>query len=363
MEYLELIYDLIFVYIIGRNNSLLHHVVGGFVPLTTFAAYALCSLSVIQIWNFSTYYINMHGRNGVRDHVFLSVNMYLLYYMGEGIRLHWEYFQNQYHYAWALILLNIGLQYALELRNPHSPMEQRSIRRMMAVLFGETALVLVSVPVYNHTGVPMSAVPILFGMVLTRLFADETKAEMVDFPHLTERAMLFVVFTFGEMVIAIASYFDGAFTLSSVYFSTMSFLIVVGLFLCYEILYDRVIDRNRTTTGISYMLIHIFLIFAMNLLTTSLEFMQNSGVALWPKTVLLIVSFVLYFLCLFALQFYSKPECRLPAKYLAPILGLAAAFVGLMLVLREQMYWNILLSVVYVGFVCWRIWGFSRLSE
>ena len=36
VEYLELIYDLIFVYIIGRNNSLLHHVENGFVSGTTF---------------------------------------------------------------------------------------------------------------------------------------------------------------------------------------------------------------------------------------------------------------------------------------------------------------------------------------
>ena len=31
VEYLELIYDLIFVYIVGRNNSLLQHIEGGFV--------------------------------------------------------------------------------------------------------------------------------------------------------------------------------------------------------------------------------------------------------------------------------------------------------------------------------------------
>ena len=31
VEYLELIYDLIFVYIIGRNNSLLHHMTDGFI--------------------------------------------------------------------------------------------------------------------------------------------------------------------------------------------------------------------------------------------------------------------------------------------------------------------------------------------
>lgn len=46
VEYLELIYDLIFVYIIGRNNSLLHHVENGFVPAAAFLAYVLCSLAV-----------------------------------------------------------------------------------------------------------------------------------------------------------------------------------------------------------------------------------------------------------------------------------------------------------------------------
>ena len=86
VEYLELIYDLIFVYIIGRNSSLLQNVQGGFVPLRTFYAYALCSLAAIQIWSFSTFYINMCGRNGLRDHIFLFVNMYLLYYIGEGTR-------------------------------------------------------------------------------------------------------------------------------------------------------------------------------------------------------------------------------------------------------------------------------------
>ena len=71
VEYLELIYDLIFVYIIGRNNSLIQTVEGGFVPARLFLAYVLCTLAVIQIWNYSTFYINMFGRNGIRDHIFL----------------------------------------------------------------------------------------------------------------------------------------------------------------------------------------------------------------------------------------------------------------------------------------------------
>ena len=81
VEYLELIYDLIFVYLIGRNNSLLHHVENGFISGEMFIIYLLCTFIIIQIWNFSTFYINRYGRNGFRDHIFLFVNMYLLYYM------------------------------------------------------------------------------------------------------------------------------------------------------------------------------------------------------------------------------------------------------------------------------------------
>lgn len=361
VEYLELIYDLIFVYIVGRNNSLLHHVEGGFVSTTTFMAYVLCSLAIIQIWNFSTFYINMHGRNGLRDHIALVLNMYLLYYIGEGTRLHWESFHTQYHVAWALILLNIGVQYAIELRHHRGAAhEVRSIRNMMIVLFGQALLVLLVIPVYHRTGLALSAVPIVFGVVLTRLLADESRAELIDFAHLSERAMLYVVFTFGEMIIAIASYFEGDFTWRSVYFSGMSFLIVVGLFLCYELLYDKIIDRERRTTGIRYMFVHIFLIFALNLMTTALEFMRDEAVALLPKTLFLIAAFALYFGCLLALQRFAKPHMRLTPRYLRLFWAMTAVFVVLMVVLRGLMVPNILLSVAYVFAVYFMMWRFSR---
>ena len=110
VEYLELIYDLVFVYMVGRNNALLSHFENGFVPGTAFFAYIVCTLTIIQIWNFTTFYINMFGRNGVRDHVFLLVNMYLMYFIGQSTRTDWFAYQAQYHIAWALILINIGYQ-------------------------------------------------------------------------------------------------------------------------------------------------------------------------------------------------------------------------------------------------------------
>ena len=361
VEYLELIYDLIFVYIIGRNNSLLHNLEGGFVNSTSFLAYILCSLAVIQIWTFSTYYINMFGRNGIRDHLALFLNMYLLYYIGDGTRIHWDSFQYRYYIAWALILINIGIQYVIEGRNHRSDTgEHKTCLRMSLVLFAESALVLVCIPLYFMTRIFFAGVPVIFGILFTSLSSDESKACLVDFPHLTERAMLYVVFTFGEMIIAIAPYFEGKISRSSLYFSIMSFLIVAGLFLSYEILYNRIIDRNKKSTGLQYMLIHIFLIFGMNTITTSLEFMRNEAVDLLPKTIMLVVSFLLYFICLFLLQLYARKEFRICRRIMVPVVLISSAFLILMFLFRTNMRINILVSVLYVYAVFFFIYRFSR---
>lgn len=361
VEYLELIYDLIFVYVIGRNNQVLHYIENGFVTGRTFMAYVLCTLAVIQIWNFSTFYINMFGRNGLRDHISLFLNMYLLYYIGESTSVHWENSQNHYHTAWALILINTGVQYVIELKNHRDdPDAVKTIKHMMVVLFGEALIVLLAIPIYNRTGIPLAGAAILFGIVMTWAFADDAKAEIVDFNHLTERVMLYVVFTFGEMIITIADYFNEELTWNSVYFSFICFLIVTGLFLSYEILYDRIIDREKNTTGMYYMMIHIFLIFAMNCITTSLSFMRREGVALMPKMVFLLLSFLLYFLCLFLLQLYAKPELCLRRNFMLPVIAVSGVFVIVMLLLRENMWLNIFASAVYVYIVFGMIFRFSR---
>ena len=365
VEYLELIYDLIFVYVIGRNSSLLRNVVDGFVPAGTFLAYILYSLAVIQIWSFSTFYINMHGRNGLRDHIALFLNMYLLYYIGEGTRLHWQVFQNQYHLAWGLILLNIGVQYAIERRNHlDDPAALRVIRHMMIALFGEALIVLLAIPAYNWLEASLAPIAILYGMTVTWALAERSEAHIVDFRHLTERAMLYVVFTFGEMIIVIAEYFEGGLNWSSVYFSLMCFLIVVGLFLCYGVLYDRIIDRERMDNGMGYMMLHVFLLFGLNSLTTSLEFMRDEAVALWPKTIFLILSFLLFFVCLFWLQNkYSKPDLGLCRRFTMPIGVITGVFVVLMLLLREYPRVNIFVSVVYVFALFLELWLYSRPSS
>lgn len=359
VEYLELIYDLIFVYIVGRNNSLLHHTVDGRIAPEMFLTYIICTLAVIQIWNFSTYYINIYGKNGFREHAFLFTNMFLMYFIGEGTHEHWEMHHTQYHIAWALILFNIALQYTMELKNPErAAWHTRSIFTLVI----EALLVLAAIPIFKITGEEISYIPILFGIIASFIPAKKENTANIDFAHLSERAMLYVVFTFGEMVIAIANYFNGDLTPNSIYFAFMAFMIVVGLFLSYGTFYDHIIDREQETGGLKYMLIHIFIIFALNNITTSLEFMRDSEMELVPKISFLICSFFVFFIFLFMTRRYAKLTCRPPITFYIKMAGLAAGFITLMILFRENMRVNIAVSVIYVFAVYGVIYRIGRVN-
>lgn len=351
VEYVELIYDLIFVYIVGRNNLLLHNFENGFIQPAAFLAYVLTTLAVIQIWNFTTYYINIYGKHGVRDHIFLFINMFLLYFIGEATRSDWQGFHTQYHIAWALILINIGVQYLIELRI-HKNLEQnrKQIIRMSIILFSEAVIVLCDILLFQKTGTTwLSLCAIVFGMASVFLFGQRNSHVFVDFNHLSERAMLYVVFTFGEMIIAIASYFDGTFSIRSTYFALMAFMIVVGLFLSYGIFYDRIIDREKQTNGLSYMLLHVFIIFALNNITNSLEFMREEEISLLPKILFLTGSFLLYFVFLFALgNRHAKARCQKYVHLCLKAVLIGIVFAGLIVLLRKEMMINIALSVLFV---------------
>lgn len=350
VEYIELIYDLIFVYIIGRNNTLLHHTHGGFVEREVFFTYIIATLAVIQIWTFTVYYINLYGRNSTRDKTGMFINMFLLYFMAEGTRNDWQEYHMQYHIAWALILINIALQYIIELRNRKGEEVHISlIKRLSTILFSEAFIVAAAIPEYiffktNY----LSLAAILFGIISVCVSSRRACSGIIDFAHLSERIMLYVVFTFGEMIIAIASYFEGTITFSSLYFSLMGFLIVTALFLSYGAVYDHIIDREMNTHGIVYILIHIFIIYFLNNVTVSLEFMRDNEIRLMPKLIMLIGSISLYYVFLFLTGIYAKKECAINSRFYISMGIFGIIFIALMLIFRKNMMINIAITVVYV---------------
>ena len=362
VEYLELIYDLIFVYIIGRNNSLLHLLEDGFIRPEAYATYLATTLIVLQIWFYTALFINRYGTNGLAEHIAVFVNMYLLYYMADSTRANWSALYVRYCAAWALILLNLAVQYALKQKKSGglTPWEDAHRRLNMRILLAQAALVLLSIPLRSVTRLPLAFLTVPLAMLAFALADRVNRLVTVDFPHLTERVMLYVVFTFGEMIIGIAGYFGGGFRLRSVYFSLMAFLIVVGLFVSYGFMYDHLLDRHRKTTGTGYMLLHIFLIAALNNITVALEFMQEPAVAVVPKHVFLVVSLLVYFGFLFLTEFYAKVRLEKNRLFLALLLAVIALFVVLMAVLYRNAAASIGLTVAFIYalylllFVFWR---------
>ena len=111
---------------------------------------------------------------------------------------------------------------------------------------------------------------------------------------------------------------------------------------------DYIHPNELNELAMLYLVIHIFIIFALNNITSSLEFMREEDIALTPKMLFLVISVVLYFTFLFALKGYVKNKTSINSRFILKLVGATVLFVVLMMLLREQMIVNILLTVVYV---------------
>ena len=352
-EYIELIYDLMFVYIVGRNNHLLHHIDGGIISPAALVTYFFATLIVLQIWYYTSLYINRYAENGPKLYVAIFVNMLLLYFMAQGIKSDWSSHYGFFCGAWALILINIACLYISEYRvtDASAAAERKQIRFSIITLLVQAALILLSIPLYSLTGLPLGVVAMLFGMVAAICGANITRAIPVDFAYLSERVMLYVVLTFGEMVITLALYFEGL-NFNTIYFALFAFLIVIGLFTSYGMVYDGIIDKEYVTNGSAYMLLHILLILALNNITAAFEFMRGDEVDPLYKTLFLTFSFVFYYIFLFIIGVrYSKSPYKPDLRYILESVGMMVFFIVMMVIFYENPYVNIAVTLVYVASV------------
>ena len=353
VEYIELIYDLIFVYIIGRNNSLVQHVSGGFLDWELYLTYIFCTLITIQIWYNTTLFINRYGDGSFSEYIGLFINMYLLYYMASGTQEHWGNYFYRYNVAWMLILLNQAVQYLVKKREIRKtePWKTENIRQYVGTMMIQIGIIALGIILYSWLRIPLTPLAMVFGIVISIAGRKRTDLVAVDFAHLTERVMLYIVFTFGEMIIAIASYFNGRVTFSNIYFSLMAFLIVAGLFMSYGFMYDRILDRDMSTSGSNYMIIHIFIIFALSNLTNALEFMREDNIALLPKNIYLIASFACYYIFLFMTGPFTRFYKSGIGRHWTFLVSLVV-FIALMLAFYRNGYISIAISAAFT-FLIW----------
>ena len=347
VEYIELIYDLIFVYLIGRSNSMLEHIEGGFISAATFISYLISSLIIIQIWSYTTVFVNRFGENGLAENLMMFFNMFMLYIMGSNTILGWNENYGAYMGAWIMILLCMALQYVLKLRKVETSCARSLIGRTIAIFIIQAVFIGVSIPVFYSSGAALGQYAVLIGIVATPAVTIHMQAP-VNFEHLTERVMLYVVFTFGEMIVMVAGYFSNGITVSSMIYGLLSFLTVAGLFFSYGYVYNNLLDRKKEDTGSLYVFLHVFLIISLSCITTALDFMRNSEVMALPKTLFLTVSLLVFFVCLAFTEHWSVRRIGGRRRFFMIIAAESAVYVTAMLLSRNSGYALGIVTVVFI---------------
>ncbi len=356
VEYIELIYDLIFVYLIGRSASLLDRVEAGFITGETFLNYVVSSMIILQIWYFTTLYMNWFGKNGTADKVMLLINMFLLYFMGANTIHGWDVNYPVYMGAWCLILLNIALQYLLKIRKARGAEWNRHIRRKAVLLIIQAGFIALSIPVRLIWNVTVGQWAFLIGLAALP-FIEKMPT---NFAHLSERVMLYVVFTFGDMLLIIAEYFTDGFTFEAVYFALTSLLVVAGLFFSYGYVYDHLLDRSGMRSGALYMVLHVFIILALSCVTTALEFLRDDSVRSMPKIVMMVLSLLVFFIGLAMTEHWSCRRYRTKGRFIL-LTGLGFAVFAAAVILTEgisgYLTSGLITAFVYIQLAVLRLFG------
>ncbi len=351
---IELFYDLIFVYCISVLTSLCHHVHGDFLDIGTWGIFMFSYLVVLQVWFFTTLLMNRYGDRSASDNVCLFVNMFLLYFLASGIQTEWENSVFTFNIAWALILVNLIVHWAMKLLRYDNldDDDRKVIRYNIVALAVQLVVVVVAAFLPTEASEVASWAALLIGMVMWRQ-PRAHRAKQARFSHIAERCSLLTIIAFGETIVAISTYMTGA---SSLLFSVMVFVLVVGLFLIYIFEHDNMVDHHKETSGIGYMTVTAWVILVIGNLTVALEYMPMDEIAFLPKSTMLTACLVAYLLTSFLLGSHNKPEFHYSGAYIAGRLGVCALIVVVALLTSFDPLVNLLCDTAAVYIALWHEW-------
>ncbi|SFG34609.1 low temperature requirement protein A [Oribacterium sp. WCC10] len=350
VEYIELFYDLIFVYSLRTINALFHGYEDSFPAWQSILTFVFLTAVVMQVWMFTTMFFNRYGRKALRDYISIFANMYLLYYMASGSNIHWLDHYVRYHTAWALIMANLAyrswdkLRFAPKLDD----IDKDILRNNVVILTFEFVIIAASIPAHHFTGIVISPVALIVGYVGKMKEHSSYARRPCDFPHFAERNLLLVILTFGEMIIGIAGYFTED---SHIAFNIISFLVVIGMFLSYGFFYDNVLDHHKKTSGLGYLIIHVIMILAINSTTIALELLARPMVPIFPKTIWMVITMFIYYICLIMTERYAKEQVKMDYKSMVKIVILMIGYTVLMLLAGHNQLIGSLITVSFVYIV------------
>ncbi|MDO4536838.1 MAG: low temperature requirement protein A, partial [Coriobacteriales bacterium] len=310
---IELFYDLIFVYCISVVTSLCSDIPSGFFDHGTWIIYMFSLSVILQIWLLTTLLMNRYGDRSLPETAGLFINMFLLYFLANGVQTDWHETSMLFNLTWAGILLNLALQWFIKLRSyTNIDEDDRHIMTWsISCLLVQAGIAALAGFLPEMLSVATSWITLLFGMGVW-MHSGLFRKKSARFSHLTERCALLTIIAFGEMVVGISTYMM---KMSSIWFPIGVFALAVGLFLIFIFEHDHMLNHHAHSHGMTYLTISTWLIVVISNFTVAVQYMPRTEIDAGPKNLYLAVCLVLYLLTSFLLSHFNKPEFRHSTRY------------------------------------------------
>lgn len=310
-NWMELFFDLVFVYAVSNSATLIHHLTDGVLPGVTLFQYVITFLVFISVWMTETLYLNRYGSHGIRDNLFLLIQMFLLLYLANAASEDWNAIFIDYSIVLIFLQLCNIVQYIFILREADSREEKGYICTHICSLLIFSIFLFIGIQFDAIIGSLINVVGLLLALSFPLLNHHKILGNSVHFPYLVERFGLFVILTFGEVIISILPLFQlGRVTP----YSVAVFLIISFMFLCYVVVFDQMLDVEMKTSGLRLIYTHIPLFLSLGIITSVFHFIVEQNADPVFIVCMLYGCLVLFFVSMFINLPYLKSRYQFRKK-------------------------------------------------
>lgn len=302
----ELFYDLVFVYMISRATSLIHHLHDGIISPLTLGIFALVIIVFINSWMVQTVFTNRYGTSSWTDTIISFINMAIVLYMSNSFTATYDQNLATFFLAAGLLSLTLTIQYVIVYFKTNNLVDKQISRAFALILLFRTICLLFGGLVNNRIGLIIALVGIIVSWLLPGFTGKYTKHHPIIFSHLLERLTALIIVMLGETIVGIADYFTKqSFSIQSL----LIFIVVVALFFTYIVEFDHMIDEERThETGNKLIYLHYFILFGLSMITVSLKFINEESANPLFSVSFLYGGIALFYIGLALSNYYNKKE-------------------------------------------------------
>lgn len=315
VSFLELFYDLLFVFAISQLTMLISEPVNGFIALDWFFSYIINSIIIFQAWLYFTIYINRFSQWRWYDYLFTFVNMAAVIYSCCAIftgsdNSYLSFAISLFALFGSILMLNLIHSYVNK-EDRKAALNSIMIVGILTAIYGLCAVGIYLNVIDEFFSLIAELITIILGLILPFIFKNSYNEEFINFPHLVERFELLTIITFGESIIAVTSYVNTSnFNITPI----LVLSLILIMFAFYIINIQHLMDHYRKERGFRLIFTHYFIILAINLMTVTLELFHNTEANFFLTSVLLVVSLIIFIFSVLANKTYYSEGITLTKK-------------------------------------------------